>query len=249
MTNQTTVMKMHEMRLSAMVKEYEMQLVNPQFQALSFEERFNLLIDTEYERRRNNKLSRLLHQAQFRYPAACVEDIEYHADRQLDQAQLLRLASSEYIQKRRNVIIKGASGNGKSYLACALGVAACRLFYKVKYIRLPDLLDELEVARGEGMYQKVIKSYKKIELLIIDEWLLLPLRESQARELLELVEGRHQRASTIYCSQFDIEGWYEKIGEEPVADAIMDRIVHDSYHVFIDGKQSMRERHGVQRDG
>jgi DNA replication protein DnaC len=247
MTTQNTLMKLHEMRMAGMAEEFEEQLRNPQFQSLTFEERFGLLIDIEYNRRINNKLHRLMQAAQFRYSNACIEDIEYHHDRKLDKAQILRLSSGEYIQSKRNIIIKGASGNGKSYLACAFGTTACRQFYKVKYVRLPDLLDELAVARGEGIFKKVMKAYKKVDLLILDEWLLMPLTESQSRDLLEIVEARHQTASTIYCSQFDTPGWHEKIGEEPLADAILDRIIHDSYNIFIDGDQSMRERNGLKQ--
>jgi DNA replication protein DnaC len=128
-----------------------------------------------------------------------------------------------------------------------LSAILSRQFYKVKYVRLPDLLDELAVARGEGIFKKVMKKYKKVNLLILDEWLLTSLKDHQARDLLEIVESRHQVASTIFCSQFDTPGWYEKIGEETLADAILDRIIHDSYNIFIDGERSMRERHGLKQ--
>jgi DNA replication protein DnaC len=143
------------------------------------------------------------------------------------------------------MIIMGASGAGKTYLACAFGIAACRNFYPVKYVRLPELLNELAVARGEGIYQRVMKSYKKIPLLILDEWLLVSLKESEARDLLEIVEARHQTGSTIFCSQFAPAGWHGKIGESTLADAILDRIVHSSYMITIEGMDSMRKRKGL----
>lgn len=247
MTTENTITKLHEMRMSTMADKFQEQLLQPQYNDLTFEERFSLLVDIEYTRRKNNKLHRLVQVAQFRYSHACIEDIEYHSDRRLEKAQIARLATGEYIQSHRNIIIKGASGNGKSYLGCAFGIAACRQFYKVKYARLPDLLDELAVARGEGIFKKVMNTYKKVNLLILDEWLLTSLKDHQARDLLEIVESRHQVASTIFCSQFDTPGWYEKIGEETLADAILDRIIHDSYNIFIDGEQSMRERNGLKQ--
>ena len=138
-----------------------------------------------------------------------------------------------------------SSGVGKTYLSNALGIAACRQFYTVKYIRLPDLMNELAVARGEGIYKKVMNQYKKVSLLILDEWLLIPLSNTEARDLLEIVEARHKRGSTIFSSQFTPAGWHGKIGEGTLADAILDRIVHDSYTILVDGEESMRKRKGI----
>ena len=233
MMNGATLNKLHDMRLSAMAEAYRQQLSDPAIATLEFEERFGLLVDAEWSRRKSNRLNKLIRKADLQHSSAAIENIEYHADRKLDKGQIARLANCAYITEKHNIIILGASGSGKTYLSCAFGIAACRNFYTVKYVRLPDLLNEMAVARGEGIYQKVRNHYQKVSLLILDEWLLLPLTSSEARDVLEIVEARHKRASTIFSSQFAPAGWHGKIGEGTLADAILDRIVHDSYTICI----------------
>jgi DNA replication protein DnaC len=244
MVNEATIGKLRDMRLSAMAQAFREQIKDPSMESLSFSERFGLLVDHEWDMRKNNRLKRIIRKADFSISDACTEDIEYLSDRKLDREQILHLATCSYIKEKRNIIILGATGAGKSYLSCALGMAACRHFHSVRYIRLPDLLDELTVARGEGIFQKVIQEYKKIELLILDEWLLTDLQETESRDLLEIVEVRSGKSSTIFSSQFDVSGWLNKIPGTAVAEAILDRIVHDSYRIIIDG-ESMRKRKGI----
>jgi DNA replication protein DnaC len=244
MLTENTVSKLHEMKLSVMAQSFREQMTNQKFTGLSFEDRFSLIVDSEWASRKSNRLNRLIRNAEYAIPGASIENIEYSADRNLDKALISRLSSCAYVLEANNVIILGATGVRKTYVASALGMAANRSFYAVKYIRLPDLLAELAISRGDGTYRKVMKKYKQFKLLILDEYLLFPLKESEARDLLEIVEARHKVASTIFCSQFAVAGWYAKIGEPTLADAICDRIVHNSYTIKIDGN-SMRKRKSI----
>ena len=216
MLSNNTVSKLHEMKLGVMATSFQKQIEDRAAATLSFEERFGILVDAEWSSRKNNRLGRLMHKADYAFPNACLEDIEYHADRQLDKALIARLGSCAYVDDYHNIIILGATGSGKTYLASALGMTASRNFHTVRYVRLPELLAELAVARAEGTYRKTIKLYKQVRLLILDEWLLYPLKDTEARDLLEIAESRYKKASTIFCSQFEVGGWHQKIGEDKV---------------------------------
>ena len=253
MTAQATIDMLRSMKMSEMAAELEKQLTDSAFGNLCFEERLNLLVTAEWNRRQNNKVVRLMRNAHFSSPNAAVEEIEYYEDRKLDRAQMLRFSTCKFIEDGHHIILKGASGNGKTYIACALGNAACRRFKSVRYVRMPELLDELDMARGCGELQKTLKFYKKMDLLIIDEWLIRRLNPQESYDLLEIMEarcGQNPNRSMIFCTQYETEGWYRRINpdpdsDSPISEAIMDRIIHNAYEVMVGGRISMRERHGL----
>ena len=245
MLHEQTIDKLKELRLNSMAQAFREQLGDPAMKGISFEDRFGFIVDRQWSDRKNAVIARLTKTATFKFSGASVEDIKYHPDRKLNQEQISLLASCEYIRAKNNVIIMGASGAGKSYMGCALGIAACRKLIRTKYIRLPELLTDLHIAKGEGTYKKVITGYKKFALLILDEWLLAPLTEGQTSDLFEIIESRYGEASTIFIAQSAPAGWYQMIGESRITDAILDRIIHNSYQIMIEGDISMRERMGL----
>ena len=252
MLNHPTFEKLIQMRLSAMAMAFRQQTEDPGMVGLSFEERFGMLVDAEYWSRHNNRLKRNIHKAMLEQPQASLADINYTSGRLLDKDLIQALGTGQYIREQHNVIILGATGSGKTYIGCALGLEACKQGFTVKYVRLPELLEDLAIARGQGSFKKNVTQLKKFDLLIIDEWMLISLSEIEARDLLEIIHARHKRASTIFCSQFEPIGWLSKFPEATIADAVLDRIVHDSYTIEIraadhERQTSMREVYGLQK--
>ena len=252
MTNQSTIDKLIEMHMTPMADAFRVQKDDPSMKEVPFEDRFGMLVDTEYTARKNNRLKRLIRKAEFEQPDASIADIDYGHNRKLNRTLIERLATCEYITEYRNIFITGATGSGKTYMACAFGMEACKHYYTVKYVRMPDLLIDLKSAKDAGRFTDVLKKYTNPTLLILDEWLLLKLSEDDAPNLLELIHKRRKHSSTIFCSQFREEGWYNKLGgkDSPLSDAIMDRISYDSYKIVIesinpDKDISMREVYGL----
>lgn len=235
MTIQSTTDKLIEMRLTSMADAFTLQNADPNMKEVSFEDRFGMLVDIEYSNRKSNSLKRLIRNADFDQPEAHIADINYTSGRKLNRTLIDRLATCEYITEHRNLFITGATGSAKTYMACAFGMEACKQRFRTRYVRLPELLMDLEMARNDGTYKKVQAKYANPVLLIIDEWLLLKPNESEQHDILELLHRRRRNSSTIFCSQYDSSGWYEQLGgdDSPLAEAILDRIKHDAYKINI----------------
>lgn len=235
-----TLEKLREMRLNGMAKGFEEQMTSSEFKELTFEERLGLLVDMELTARRNRRLKTRLNRAKLRQQA-CMEDIDYHQSRGLDKPLIKSLSTCQWIQDHLNVLISGPTGVGKSFIACALGHRACLEGFKVFYVRAPRLFQELLVARGDGRYVKLMNTIVKSHLLIIDDWGLSILNDQEQRDLLEILEDRHGIHSTIMASQVPVESWHEIIGNQTLADAILDRLIHNAYKVNLRG-ESMRKK-------
>jgi DNA replication protein DnaC len=244
MLNENTVMKLYEMRLRGMAEAMNNQMNDKEFEQMPFEDRIGLIIDAEYNRRQNNRMDRLIKEAGYVVDAS-IEDIDYRESRKLNRNLIKRLATCNYIHERQNIIILGPTGSGKTFLANAFGMAASRNRLTVKYYKLSDLLSDLALAHGEGKYKKLLKQCAKVKLLILDEWLLFPLSGNESKYLYELMDLRQYANSTILCSQFEISGWHDKIGEPAVADSICDRVVHNAHKIIIKGNDSMRKHNGL----
>ncbi|MBK8938202.1 MAG: ATP-binding protein [Polyangiaceae bacterium] len=247
MLNEPTIDKMRELRLAGMLDAWQRQQQDAQLSSLSFDERLAMLIDAEHDIRHNRKLGRLLKEAELRIPNASIEDVRTSPTRGIDKPMQRQLASATWLQNHINVLICGQTGVGKSYLACALGQMACRRGHRVLYRRVPRLFDELALSRADGTIARVLGRLGRAELLVLDDFGISPLKDPHRTDLLEVLEDRYGRTSTVITSQLPLEKWHAYIGDPTVADAILDRVVHNAYRVQLKGP-SGRKGEAVMED-
>ena len=242
MLQEPTTEKLYSMRLGAMAAAWEEQHQSPNLDDLSFDERFTLLVEAEYLARENRRLKRLLRDADFRISDAAIEGVKASAARGLPPEKLRQLKGGQWITQHLNILLTGATGVGKSFLACALGQLACRSGHKVAYRRLPRLFEEVTLAKADGTYGKLLGKLAKVEVLILDDFGLGKLREAQRHDLLEVLEDRYGDRSTIVTSQLPIKQWHEWVGDPTLADAILDRLVHNAYKIELKGPSQRKEK-------
>jgi DNA replication protein DnaC len=239
MLTQPLLDKLTQLRLPAIRSGLEEQLQNPQYAELSFEDRLGLLVDLECTRRADNSLRRRIKTARFTLPAT-IEDLDLSPARGLERSLVLELAQGEWIRRHLNILVLGPTGAGKSYMACALGHAACRQGFSVRYQRTSRLLHEIMLSHADGSYPKLLTKLARVQLLIFDDWLRDPLTPSQARDLLEILDDRYGQSSTLVATQIPVEDWHAQFPDPTLGDAILDRLVHNAYRLELKG-ESMRK--------
>lgn len=240
MLHEQTFEKLYALQLTGMAEALKDQMGRADMDGLAFEERFSMLVDAQHLFRENKRMKRLLENAKLKL-AASMEDIDYRSPRGLDKSVMLSLASCDWVRKHRNVIIVGPTGSGKTYLSCALAHRACREGMTAFYLRTPKLYYTLAMARADGSYARVLAKLARTSVLALDDLGMAALTDSERQDLLEVIEDRHGSASTIITSQLPVEHWHEVIGDPTIADALLDRLVHNAHKINLKG-ESMRKR-------
>ena len=235
-----TIEKLNSMRLAGMAKGLRAQLENPEIHNLPFEDRLALLVEAELLERETRLLATRIKGAKLRENAA-LEDLDTRVSRGLDRALLASLATCQWIKRRHNLLITGATGAGKTWLSCALSHTACRQGMTAAYHRLPALMQDLDLARHDGRYKKLMRALGRTDLLVLDDLGIAPLSMEQLRDLLEIIDERYQKRSTLITSQLPVANWHEALGDPTMADAILDRVFHNAYKIDLKGEDSMRK--------
>lgn len=246
MLTQPLLDKLSALRLSGFRTALEEQYQNPHYAELSFEERLGLLVDVETTRRKNGRLQRRIKAARFPLQAT-IQDLDLSPTRGLKRTQVLELAQADWVRRHLNTLVLGATGAGKTFLACALGRAACEAEFNVRYVRTSRLLQSLALAQADGSYPQLLRSLARIHLLIFDDWLRDPLSRSQAKDLLEIIDDRYGRSATLVATQVPVSSWHERIPDPTLSDAVLDRLIHNAYRLELLG-DSMRKTHSPLKE-
>jgi DNA replication protein DnaC len=241
MLTQPILDQLSELRLYALAQAWQAQHADSGIEELGFDERMALLVEAEWMDRKNKRLGRLLREAKLRIAGACLEDMAYAKERKLDRSQMRQLGTGRWIEAHQNVVITGATGVGKTYIACALAQQACRNGHRVLYRRMPRLFDELTLARADGTYVKLLTRFARTDVLVLDDWGLAPVEDVERRDLLEIMEDRHGLRSTIWTSQLPIAKWHDHLGDPTVADAICDRLLHNAHRIVLQGPSRRKQ--------
>jgi DNA replication protein DnaC len=236
-----TMEKLQALRLEALGAAWAEQQKTPDVQKLSFDERLGMLIDAQWLHRENKRLARSLREARLRIGNACVEDIDYPPRRELEKATIRQLATCRWIEEHQNVVITGATGTGKTYVACALAQQACRKGFRAIYLRATRLNEELTLAHADGSYANLLARLARVNVLVIDDWGLAPPKDQERRDLYEILEDRYGAGSTIITSQVPPTKWHDHIGDPTVADAVCDRLLHNAHRLVLKGPSRRKE--------
>lgn len=246
MLNHPTYQQLNQLRLFGMAQALNEQQQLPELDRMSFEERLGLLVEREASERASMQITARLRRAKLKH-AAVPEDVDYRVARGLDRTLFNRLLTGAWIKEHQNVLITGLTGLGKTWLACALTNQACRLGYSSLYVRVPRLFEELAIAHGDGRYVKFITQLAKVDVLLLDDWGVAMLTDSARRDLLEILDDRYGQRSTIITSQLKVDDWHESIGDPILADAILDRLVHNAHKLDLSGESLRKSKRGLTK--
>jgi DNA replication protein DnaC len=241
MLSAPTLEQLQALRLTAMAAAWTAQPQNAELSSLSFDERFALLVDAEWRARENKRLTRALLEAKFKLPHACIEAIDYPARRELDKALIRQLASCRWVEEHQQVLIHGATGVGKTFIACALGTQACRKGFRARYWRASRLYHACALARADGTYIRLLAQLARVDVLVVDDWALSPLQEAERRDVLEILEDRSGTRSTIVTSQLPPGQWHDYVADPTLSDAICDRLLHNAHRIVLKGPSRRKE--------
>lgn len=241
MLNQPTADKLRSMGLAAMADAWQRQQAQADVTALAFDERFALLVDAEWVYRENRRLARALREAKLKLSSACLEDVDYSPRREIDKSVIRQLASCRWVAEHHSILITGMTGTGKTYLACALAQQACRKGYRAIYRRASRLFSELALARADGTWGRALGRLARVDVLVLDDWAMAPIKDEERRDLLEVLEDRYGVRSTVVTSQMDPKRWHDHIADPTHADAICDRLLHNAHRIALKGPSRRKE--------